>query len=82
MSVAGASCTDVAVARPTDHRGQSSRGGRQHRSPVRSRAPADGYAIVLGTNTHAINMSLYAKPGYDLVKDSHRSRSWARRLWC
>ena len=34
-----------------------------------ARAPADGYAIVLGTNTHAINMSLYAKPGYDLVKD-------------
>ncbi|MET0658360.1 MAG: tripartite tricarboxylate transporter substrate binding protein [Steroidobacteraceae bacterium] len=33
-----------------------------------ARAPADGYTIVLGTNTHAINMSLYAKPGYDLVK--------------
>jgi tripartite-type tricarboxylate transporter receptor subunit TctC len=34
-----------------------------------SRAPADGYTIMLGTNTHAINMSLYAKPGYDLQKD-------------
>jgi tripartite-type tricarboxylate transporter receptor subunit TctC len=34
-----------------------------------ARAPADGYTIMLGTNTHAINMSLYAKPGYDLQKD-------------
>jgi tripartite-type tricarboxylate transporter receptor subunit TctC len=34
-----------------------------------ARAPADGHTIMLGTNTHAINMSLYAKPGYDLQKD-------------
>jgi tripartite-type tricarboxylate transporter receptor subunit TctC len=34
-----------------------------------AKAPPDGYNIVLGTNTHAINMSLYSKPGYDLVKD-------------
>jgi len=34
-----------------------------------ARALPDGYTIMLGTNTHAINMSLYAKPGYDLQKD-------------
>jgi tripartite-type tricarboxylate transporter receptor subunit TctC len=34
-----------------------------------ARAAPDGYTIMLGTNTHAINMSLYAKPGYDLFKD-------------
>ena len=34
-----------------------------------ARAAPDGYTIVLGTNTHAINMSLYRRPGYDLAKD-------------
>jgi tripartite-type tricarboxylate transporter receptor subunit TctC len=34
-----------------------------------ARAAPDGYTIVLGTNTHAINMSLYARPGYDLAAD-------------
>ncbi len=34
-----------------------------------ARAAPDGYTIVLGTNTHAINMSLYAKLNYDLVRD-------------
>ena len=34
-----------------------------------ARAAPDGYTIMLGTNTHAINMTLYAKPGYDLQKD-------------
>jgi tripartite-type tricarboxylate transporter receptor subunit TctC len=34
-----------------------------------ARTAPDGYTIMLGTNTHAINMSLYAKPGYDLQKD-------------
>ncbi|MGZ9038858.1 MAG: Bug family tripartite tricarboxylate transporter substrate binding protein, partial [Burkholderiales bacterium] len=34
-----------------------------------ARAAPDGYTIMLGTNTHAINMSLYSKPGYDLVRD-------------
>jgi tripartite-type tricarboxylate transporter receptor subunit TctC len=34
-----------------------------------ARAPADGHTIMLVTNTHAINMTLYARPGYDLLKD-------------
>jgi tripartite-type tricarboxylate transporter receptor subunit TctC len=34
-----------------------------------ARAAPDGYTLMLGTNTHAINMSLYASPGYDLQKD-------------
>jgi tripartite-type tricarboxylate transporter receptor subunit TctC len=34
-----------------------------------ARAASDGYTLMLGTNTHAINMSLYVKPGYDLQKD-------------
>lgn len=33
-------------------------------------APPDGYAFLLSTNsTHAANVSLYAKPGYDPQKD-------------
>jgi tripartite-type tricarboxylate transporter receptor subunit TctC len=32
-------------------------------------APADGYTIMLATNTHAINMTLYKTPGFDLAKD-------------
>ncbi len=36
---------------------------------IAAHAPPDGHTIVLGTNTHAINMSLYAKPGYDLIRD-------------
>jgi tripartite-type tricarboxylate transporter receptor subunit TctC len=34
-----------------------------------ARAAPDGYTLVLGTNTHVINMSLYARLSYDLVKD-------------
>jgi tripartite-type tricarboxylate transporter receptor subunit TctC len=34
-----------------------------------ARSAPDGYTVMLGTNTHAINMSLYARPGYDLRKD-------------
>ena len=30
---------------------------------------ADGYTIMLGTNTHAINMSLYTKVNYDFARD-------------
>ena len=36
---------------------------------IAARAAPDGYTIVLGTNTHAINMSLYARTGYDLTRD-------------
>jgi tripartite-type tricarboxylate transporter receptor subunit TctC len=34
-----------------------------------ARTAPDGYTIMLGTNTHAINMSLFAKLGYDLQRD-------------
>jgi tripartite-type tricarboxylate transporter receptor subunit TctC len=34
-----------------------------------ARTAPDGYTIMLGTNTHVINMSLYAKLGYDIQRD-------------
>ncbi len=34
-----------------------------------ARTAPDGYTIMLGTNTHVINMSLFAKPGYDIQRD-------------
>jgi len=34
-----------------------------------ARAPADGYTVMIGGVPHAINMSLYSKPGYDLATD-------------
>ncbi len=34
-----------------------------------ARAAPDGYTFMLGTNTHVINMSLYAKLGYDILRD-------------
>ena len=35
-----------------------------------SRATADGYTLIYGTNgTHAINQSLYKNPGFDVMKD-------------
>ena len=35
-----------------------------------SRAPADGYTLIYGTNgTHAINHTLYKQPGFDPIKD-------------
>ena len=38
-------------------------------SEVASRAAADGYTLVGGTvSSHAINVSLYAKIGYDPIK--------------
>lgn len=39
-------------------------------SEIAARAPADGYTLVMGTTgTHAINVSLYAKPSYHPVRD-------------
>jgi tripartite-type tricarboxylate transporter receptor subunit TctC len=34
-----------------------------------AKAPPDGYTILMGNVAHAINATLYAKPGYDIVKD-------------
>ena len=34
-----------------------------------ARAAPDGYTMVIGTNTHASNMSLYRKSPYDLARD-------------
>jgi len=36
---------------------------------IAARAAPDGHTIFIGAATHAINMTLYAKPGYDLLKD-------------
>ncbi len=34
-----------------------------------ARAPADGYSVLVTTTSIAVNMTLSANPGYDLVKD-------------
>ena len=36
---------------------------------IAARAPADGYTVMLGISAHAISMTLYSKPGFDLVRD-------------
>jgi tripartite-type tricarboxylate transporter receptor subunit TctC len=36
---------------------------------IASKAAPDGYTILMGNIAHAINMSLYARPGYDVVRD-------------
>ena len=36
---------------------------------IAAQAPADGYTVMLGISAHSISMTLYRKPGYDLVKD-------------
>jgi len=36
---------------------------------IAAKAPADGYTVMLGISAHAISMSLYTKPGFDLVRD-------------
>lgn len=34
-----------------------------------ARAPADGYTLLVATTAHAINMSLFKSPGYDVIRD-------------
>jgi tripartite-type tricarboxylate transporter receptor subunit TctC len=34
-----------------------------------ARAPADGYTLLQVASPHAINVTLYKNPGYDLLKD-------------
>ena len=36
---------------------------------IAAQAPADGYTVALGISAHSISMTLYSKPGYDLVRD-------------
>ena len=36
---------------------------------VAAKSPPDGYTLLMGNVAHAINASLYAKLGYDLIKD-------------
>jgi len=32
-------------------------------------APADGYTVLMGISSHSISMTLYRKPGFDLIRD-------------
>jgi len=36
---------------------------------VAAKSPPDGYTLMMGNIAHSISMTLYTKPGYDLVKD-------------
>ena len=36
---------------------------------VAAKSPADGYTLLMGNVAHTINATLYAKLGYDLIKD-------------
>ena len=36
---------------------------------IAANSPADGYTLMLGFVSQSINMTLYGKPGYDLVRD-------------
>jgi tripartite-type tricarboxylate transporter receptor subunit TctC len=36
---------------------------------VAATAPADGYTVFMGISSHAISMTLYRKPGFDLNRD-------------
>jgi len=36
---------------------------------VAAHAPADDYAVLMGNSAHAISMTLYARPGFDLIRD-------------
>jgi tripartite-type tricarboxylate transporter receptor subunit TctC len=36
---------------------------------IAAKSPPDGYTIMMGNISHAISVTLYDRPGYDLVKD-------------
>ncbi len=36
---------------------------------IAARAAPDGYSVLWGSVSHAVGVSLYARPGYDLIKD-------------
>jgi tripartite-type tricarboxylate transporter receptor subunit TctC len=36
---------------------------------VAAAAPADGYTLFMGISAHSISMTLYRKPGFDMVRD-------------
>ena len=36
---------------------------------IAAHSVADGYTVLMGNIAHAINMTLYGKPGYDLIRD-------------
>jgi len=36
---------------------------------IAAKSPPDGYTVMMGNISHAISMTLYDKPGFDLVKD-------------
>lgn len=44
-------------------------GGGNLSAGLAARAAPDGYTALWGSMSHAVGVSLYAKPGYDLIKD-------------
>jgi tripartite-type tricarboxylate transporter receptor subunit TctC len=36
---------------------------------IAAKAPADGYTVLMGNISHSISMTLYRRPGFDLIKD-------------
>jgi len=36
---------------------------------IAAKAPADGYTVLMGNISHSISMTLYSRPGFDLMKD-------------
>ena len=36
---------------------------------IASKAPADGYTVMMGNSAHAVSMTLYTRLGFDLVRD-------------
>ena len=36
---------------------------------IAAKAPADGYTVLMGNISHSISMTLYNRPGFDLMKD-------------